>query len=167
MSPEQLKEILEGHRKYLRGEEGGQRANLSGADLSGADLYGADLSGANLRGASLLGANLCGANLYGADLYGADLSGADLSGANLWGLRGDMAHIKTIQADLWPVSYTATHMQIGCQRHEISEWFAFDDDAIRSMDSQALDWWRVWKPILQTIIAASPAEPAKAGQEAA
>lgn len=142
MSPEQLKEILEGHRKYLRGEEGGQRANLRGADLLGADLRGADLWGADLRDASLLGADLCG-------------------------VRGDMTHVKTIQADLWPVSYTATHMQIGCRRHEISEWFAFGDDAIRRMDSRALDWWRVWKPILQTIIAASPAEPTKAEAEAA
>ena len=111
----ELNKILELHRKFLDGDNGGKRADLSGADLrwadlgganlrgadlsganlSGADLRGADLSGANLReanlnGANLIGANLSGAallwaNLSGADLRGADLRGADLSGANLIG----------------------------------------------------------------------------------
>ena len=90
-----LAEILEKHRKWLRNEEGGERAvlrraglrgaDLSGADLSGADLRGAVLSGAGLRGADLSGADLSGAGLRSADLSGADLSGADLSGAGLSG----------------------------------------------------------------------------------
>ena len=63
-----LKEIIESHGKWLRGEDGGERAYLSGAYLSGADLSGADLSGAYLRS---------------ADLSGADLRSADLSGAYL------------------------------------------------------------------------------------
>jgi hypothetical protein len=82
MDREALKVVLESHAQWLRGE-GGEHANLSGADLYGADLYGADLSGANLYGADLYGADLSGANLSRADLYGADLSGANLSGANL------------------------------------------------------------------------------------
>ena len=55
---EQLGEILAKHRKWICDEEGGSRANLSGADLSGADLSGANLYGANLYGANLSGANL-------------------------------------------------------------------------------------------------------------
>ena len=73
MTKTELKNILDKHGKWLRSENGGERANLSGADLSGADLSGANLYGANLYGANLYGANLSGANLYGADLYGADL----------------------------------------------------------------------------------------------
>ena len=38
-----LKSILEKHLKWLRNEEGGEWADLSGANLSGADLYGARL----------------------------------------------------------------------------------------------------------------------------
>ena len=64
--------------------QGGQGANLLGANLSGANLLGANLLGANLSGANLLGANLSGANLSGANLWGADLWGANLSGADLW-----------------------------------------------------------------------------------
>ena len=85
MDAAKLKDILDKHLKWMRDEDGGERANLSGADLSRADLSGADLSGADLSGADLSGANLSGANLFGANLSGADLSGADLSGANLFG----------------------------------------------------------------------------------
>ena len=46
MSTEQLKEILEKHKKWLNNEDDGIRADLRDADLSGANL-----SGANLRGA--------------------------------------------------------------------------------------------------------------------
>ena len=80
MDAKKLKEILDKHLKWIRGEDGGERA-----DLSRANLYGADLSRANLSGANLYGADLSRANLYGADLSGADLSGANLSEANLYG----------------------------------------------------------------------------------
>jgi len=64
----ELKIKLELHLKWLHGETGGERANLSSADLSYADLRSANLSSANLSS---------------ADLRYADLSSADLSLANL------------------------------------------------------------------------------------
>ena len=81
MNIEEIRKMLENHKKWLFNEPGGIRANLYKADLRGADLYGADLYGADLRGADLGGANLGGANLRGADLYGADLREAYLGGA--------------------------------------------------------------------------------------
>ncbi len=51
MNIEELKEILEKHKKWLNDEDGGEQANLREADLRGANLYGADLSGADLSGA--------------------------------------------------------------------------------------------------------------------
>ena len=48
ITQEKLKKIIASHGKWLRCENGGERANLSGADLSGADLNGANLSGADL-----------------------------------------------------------------------------------------------------------------------
>lgn len=48
-----LKKILEDHKKWLKNEEGGVRANLRGANLSCADFRHANLSSANLRGAIL------------------------------------------------------------------------------------------------------------------
>ena len=83
MDNEKLKEILERHRKWLNDEDGGERADLYGANLRGANLREANLREANLYGADLYGADLRGANLRGANLYGANLYGADLREANL------------------------------------------------------------------------------------
>jgi hypothetical protein len=85
MTDDELKKIIERHEKWLKDQEGGERANLYGADLRGANLRGADLRDANLRGANLCEANLYDANLYGADLRGANLRGANLRGADLRG----------------------------------------------------------------------------------
>jgi hypothetical protein len=89
MTKEEIAAVLADHLKWLR-DEGGQRADLSGADLSCANLSRANLSDADLRGANLSGADLSGANLFGADLSCANLRGANLFGANLSGadLRG-------------------------------------------------------------------------------
>ena len=92
------------HKLWLKGDEDGVRANLSGVNLSGADLMGADLrnanlgtnlenadlENANLAGAYLEDANLEGAYLENANLEGAYLENANLAGANLMGanLRG-------------------------------------------------------------------------------
>ena len=78
MTAEEIQTILGLHKKWLIGDSGGIRA-----DLSEADLREADLSEADLRGANLSGADLSEADLRGADLRGADLRGADLSEANL------------------------------------------------------------------------------------
>ena len=83
MEASKLKEILEKHKMWLNCEEGGEKANLSGADLRRVDLYKADLSGAHLREANLRIADLSRTNFRGADLSGASLSGANLSGADL------------------------------------------------------------------------------------
>ena len=93
MDEQELKNILDKHFKWLRGENGGKRANLFGANLFGANLSRADLFGANLSRADLSGANLSGANLSGANLSRADLSRADLSGANLSGANLSRANL--------------------------------------------------------------------------
>ena len=124
-----LKKILEDHLKWLMEEEGGKRANLSGADLSWANLFGANLSGADLSWANLSGANLSGAdlswanlsganlswaNLFGANLSGADLSGANLSWANLFGANlsgADLSEAKNIDRAMWNIYTTFYPMQ--------------------------------------------------------
>jgi len=93
MKQSELNEVLEQHKKWLRGEKGGACANLRDADLRYADLRDvylgdanlckADLSCADLSRANLGGANLRGANLRNATLRGADLRNATLCGAIL------------------------------------------------------------------------------------
>ena len=84
MEQKELDAVLEAHLKWLRGKDGGIRADLYGADLSEANLCGANLYGADLRGANLYEADLHGANIHGANLYGANLYRADL--ANAYGI---------------------------------------------------------------------------------
>ena len=76
ITTDELKNILEKHALWIRGDEHGVKADLRGADLYEANLSGADLRMANLRMANLRMANLRGADLSGADLYEANLSGA-------------------------------------------------------------------------------------------
>ena len=127
---EELKEILEKHRRWLLNIDGTKEradlhgadlhdADLSGADLSNADLHDADLhdadlSDANLYGADLRGANLSDAYLHGADLhdaylYGADLSGADLSGSNLHG--ADLSGANLCDATLHGLNGNIRHVK--------------------------------------------------------
>ena len=70
-----------------------------------------------------------------------------------------MRHIKTMQVDEWAIGYTHDTLQIDCQRHLLSEWWAFSDEEISEMGSRALAWWKVWKPIIMNIIEVSPAKP--------
>ena len=43
-------------------------------------------------------------------------------------------------------------IKIGCQYHTKEEWFNYTDKEIIAMDGKkALEWWRVWKPILKAI----------------
>ena len=142
-----LPRILNLHAKWLTGEDGGVRADLTDANLTDANLTDADLRGADLTGAILKGADLRDANLTGADLTDADLRNANLTGAI-----GNANEIKTIQTEVWAIAYTNDVMQIGCQRHAIKDWFAFDDDKISGMGKRALTFWRRWKPILRQIL---------------
>lgn len=48
MNSKELTKILKNHEMWLRGEEGGERADLRGDCLSKANLCGSDLRGVNL-----------------------------------------------------------------------------------------------------------------------
>ena len=142
-----IKLILEKHAKWARGENGGERADLHGADLCDADLRGADLCdadlcgtnlrgadlsnaylrnanlcGADLRNANLCSANLCNANLCSASLCDADLRGADLCDADLCGtnLRG----ADLCDADLYGANLRSANLR-GAKNTDKTAWDAY------------------------------------------
>lgn len=92
MDAERLREVLEKHKKWLNGEDGGEKADLYMEDLCMADMRWEDMRGTDMRRA----------NLYGADLYEADLRGAnlDLSCWPLWCGSLDVIVDKRIAAQL-------------------------------------------------------------------
>ena len=129
-----LKRILDDHVLWLFNDENGVKANLQDAHLRGANLQWANLRWANLQD-------------------------ADLQDANLRGAVGNLREVKSIEIfEYWEVTYTRTHMAIGCQQHKIADWWAFDDKTIRDMDLNALDWWRKNKDTLRLLIERNPAE---------
>lgn len=58
MKDKKVKEVLDSHKKWMRGECDGIFANFQNADLRDKDLQGEDLRGANLQDADLRGANV-------------------------------------------------------------------------------------------------------------
>ena len=116
-----LNEVLEKHEMWLKDEEGGECANLSGADLKHANLSDVDLSYANLSGADLKHANLENADLSHADLKNvnfsdADLSNVDLSYANLYNVNlsdtnlynADLRHanLRNVKTNMYTIGYS-------------------------------------------------------------
>ena len=111
----EIEKILEKHEKWLTGREGGERADLRGANLCGANLRGANLRGANLCRADLRGANLCGANLRGANLREANLRGVNLCEANLRGVNlcgANLREAKNTSLAIW--DRTTSFFQLQC-----------------------------------------------------
>lgn len=94
-----------------------------------------------------------------ANLSNASLRDANLRGAELRSCSGDRNRIKSIFApDAYPITYTSDTLQIGCQRHKISDWWWFDDRCIAEMDGkEAIQFWREWKDTIRMIIEKSPA----------
>ena len=78
-----LEEVLELHKKWLKREEGGIKADLSDEDLSNVDLIDVNLRYADLSGSILMGAYLSNANLSDSDLSYVYLSNANLSDSDL------------------------------------------------------------------------------------
>lgn len=113
---EELHKIVRSHRLWLRDEEGGKRANLTGADLAGADLRGADLRFADLAGANLAGADLSQATLAHADLTRATLERAHLTGASL--AHANLAGATMPDGRTWEV-YRADHLAGICSEPEV------------------------------------------------
>ena len=83
MNKNEIKNKLDLHKKWLNGEEGGAKLDLSYADLSYADLSYADLSYADLSYTNLSYADLSYTNLSYANLYEVNLSCANLYEVNL------------------------------------------------------------------------------------
>ena len=97
MDKKEIDKILKEHKNWLNGE-GGERADLRGADLRRADLWGADLRRADLQGAYLRRADLRDADLRGANLQDANLQRANLQDANL--RLANLRHADLLDADL-------------------------------------------------------------------
>ena len=130
ITQEKLKEIIASHSKWLRGENGGEKADLSNVDLSYINLNHTDLRGVNLCGANLCGANLSGTKLCGADLCGADLSYSSLRATNL--RHTNFGNSIFYNANLSTTSLSKTYYQIvRIGSREATTTYCVEDDNVR------------------------------------
>lgn len=105
ISPEELRHILEEHRKWIKsnGKEG-MIANLENCHLEGDIILRTNPGEVNLEKAKLTGANLKEAILPDAKLEEAKLQKADLRGARLWYANLQQANLtkaKLQGAEIW------------------------------------------------------------------
>jgi hypothetical protein len=131
---DELREVILAHARWLTGEDGGKRADLTRADLTGADLTDADLTGADLTDADLTRADLTDADLTGADLTDAVLTRADLTDAVLTG--ADLTRATGIRAPVIPnIDATILACVEGAQARgslNMNEWHACDTTHCRA-----------------------------------
>ena len=136
-----LNTIIQRHEKWLKGEPGGEIADLRNAVLRGADLSDANLRNAVLRGADLIDADLRGADLRGADLSDADLRGADLRGAVLRG--ADLRNAVLRGADLSDANLHGADL-----RNAVLRGAGLSDADLRGADLRGADVdyssWPLW-----------------------
>lgn len=136
----------------------------NGADLSRTDLRYCVINGTGFFGnppsVDLTGADFTTSDLSWSNLSRANLSGANLSVVDLRGATGPNDWIKCIQLETYPIAYTSEVLQIGCERHPISEWAGFDDARILQMGGgKPLKFWRKWKDWIFHTIEMCPAQP--------
>lgn len=101
MTQKELNVILEKHEKWLTGKEGGEQANLEGADLKRLDFSKYELREIILKNADLYLANFNGVIMTDADLSGADCTGVDFSVTAIRGTNFEGATMDNVGIGLW------------------------------------------------------------------
>ena len=116
---EDMKELLDRHARWLKGQASGRRLDLWDTDLAGISLVNADLRDANLGRARLQGADLSGADLRTAYLEEGDLRRVNLRGADLRETNFSEANLEGAdlrQADLRRAIFWHARL-VGCMVH--------------------------------------------------
>jgi hypothetical protein len=87
MDLQEIKKVIELHKKWLSNKQEECRADFWGANLRGADFRGVDFRDANFQSADLKGADFRNADLRNADLQYANLRSTDFRDADLRGAK--------------------------------------------------------------------------------
>jgi hypothetical protein len=111
---QELEVIIENHGKWLRDEDGGEKADLSYSNLSYSNLSYSNLSYSNLRGCNLSGCNMRDCNMRGCNLSYSNLS--DCNGLIYISQRSDgYQFFATYRDDKWLI-------QAGCRLLSLAEY---------------------------------------------
>ncbi|MBT8448483.1 MAG: pentapeptide repeat-containing protein [Gammaproteobacteria bacterium] len=142
----EMQRVLEKHKLWLAHgvKNGGEPADLSGANLSNVDLSGYNLSYANLTRS-----NLTGADLEMANLTGANLTGADLTGTILYYAIGNGKEVSTLQLGGYHVVIAPHAIAIESSQHTAAQWRTWGDEELVAVEGdKGAEWWRKWSDVL-------------------
>jgi len=143
--------------------------NLSGCKFDRAIATNGYFSKCNLDGATFVGANLqftrlescstSGLSLKYCNIHKTDFSGSRLDECDIYGTHGVCDYIKNIQIDTYPVSYTYSRVQFGCENLSIGKIKDIDTKKLLELDGRnALRFWRKNKIIINSIVDEYPAK---------
>ena len=110
---------------------------------------------------TFMSCDLSEADFSYSNLHHAAFEKSNMTGILLDGVIGNSMQIKSLQIHDYHITYTSTHLQIGCQQFPISQWFKFTYREIRELDrtfpTKAENFWRKHKALIKNIIETSPA----------
>jgi len=144
-------------------------ATLINTNFNFCDFIGANFSCSDFSKSTMLKVNVLSANFIQTDLTNSRLEGVNFSQTKLYnsnltkatfrGCTGNRKEIKSLMiSEVYPITYTSKYLQIGCECHEIVDWWKFSDRRIRLMDGvQALDFWTENKEFIKSTIEKYPA----------
>ncbi len=135
-------------------------ANLDNLDLSNlnfndvfiinASFKNANLSEISSKNASFLDCDFSGASLYHCNFLNTELENSKFDNADLRDCVGDMKNIFTIAIDTYVMSFTKTHLSLGCQTKTINEWRNLSSNDFEDEEQKWL--WDYYKDIMFQII---------------
>lgn len=143
---------------------GMQAAEFFNCDLTSSDMTDTELKetrfiDCDLKDVDFEGAICESTRFSGSDLRGANFKGVDLSSCGFYGTIGNRKQIKNIHVcGEYPIAYTKTQLQIGCENHSITDWWDFNDPQIKGLGVGALDFWLANKDYIRMTIERYPAE---------
>ena len=140
--------LLDAYTKDADVEWSAQRTLLwnSGAFLGGA-FWGGEFWGDAFLGGEFRGGEFRGGAFLGGEFWGDAFRGGEFRGGAFWGEKLSRNPL-LLRGLKWHVTITDNQMEIGCERHLISEWRTFDNATINRMDRHALKFWLAHKAVL-------------------
>jgi uncharacterized protein YjbI with pentapeptide repeats len=114
MDPAEFVSIIRRHERFVKGQSGGQRANLKDVDLSGPRLPDINLQSALLAGLNLKKTIVTRGDFHFADLFCANLE--DLEGKETDFFRADMRGVQLHGADLRGANLQEVDLRPGSMR---------------------------------------------------
>jgi hypothetical protein len=103
-----------------------------------------------MHGGVMHGGVMRGGVMHGGEMRAGVMWGGVMWGGVMWGgvHKKDSIFITGLR---WPILINDDQITIGCQSWPILKWWKFKDATIAKMDTDALEFWNIYRPILKAM----------------